>query len=178
MTPEEYDKLSPEEREIKDKEDRAREQREQAGTQDCIYCSDCLLSRISIALPYTWKQQLGEVDIVVPIPKGTRARDLNVKILKKKLSVGLKGKEPILDGELCKEIKMDESTWTVGLFWVSLNPLTDFETFTTCRGPRTCSHSIGESEQSGMVGERAYPPSQDRYNKDRPREQQAKRLGW
>ena len=31
MTPEEYDKLSPEERDIKDKEDRAREKREQAG---------------------------------------------------------------------------------------------------------------------------------------------------
>jgi hypothetical protein len=52
---------------------------------------------------------------VVPIPKGTRARDLIVKIVKKKLSVGLKNKEPILDGELCKEIKVEESTWTVGL---------------------------------------------------------------
>ncbi|KAF9646127.1 CS-domain-containing protein [Thelephora ganbajun] len=95
MTPEEYDNLSPEERDVRDRENKAREQREQA------------------ALPYTWKQELGEVDIVVPIPKGTRARDLNIKILKKKLSVGLKGKEPILDGELCKEIKLEDSTWTV-----------------------------------------------------------------
>ena len=31
MTPEEYDKLSPEEREIQDKKDRAREREEQAG---------------------------------------------------------------------------------------------------------------------------------------------------
>jgi hypothetical protein len=53
---------------------------------------------------------------VVPIPKGTRARDLVVKILKKKLSVGLKGKEPILEGDLCKDIKMEDSTWTVGLY--------------------------------------------------------------
>jgi len=37
MTPEEYDKLSPEERDIKDKEDRARERREQAGIHDRIY---------------------------------------------------------------------------------------------------------------------------------------------
>lgn len=66
------------------------------------------------ALPYSWKQELGEVDIVVPVPKGTRSRDLAVVIAKKKLSVGLKGKDPIMSGELCKEIKMDDSTWTLG----------------------------------------------------------------
>ena len=99
---------------------------------------------------------------------------MNVKILKKKLSVGLKGKEPILDGELCKEIKIEESTWTVGVFRIPLNLSTNYETFTACRGPRTRSYPIGESEQTGMVGERAYPPPQDRYHEDRPREQQAK----
>ena len=66
------------------------------------------------ALPYKWKQELGEVDITVPVPKGTRARDLVVSIQKKRLSVGLKGKDKIMDGELCKEIKVEESTWTVG----------------------------------------------------------------
>ncbi|KAI0932107.1 hypothetical protein AcV7_000699 [Taiwanofungus camphoratus] len=88
-----YDKLSKEEREARDKADRAREVAEQA------------------ALPYTWRQELGEVDIVVPVPKGTRGRDLNVVIQKKRLSVGLKGKEAIMGGELCKEIKVEESTW-------------------------------------------------------------------
>ena len=68
------------------------------------------------ALPYSWTQQLGDVDITVPVPKGTRARDLTVVIQKKKLSVGLKGKEPILSGELCKDVKVDESTWTVGTY--------------------------------------------------------------
>lgn len=34
-------------------------------------------------------------------------------IQKKKLSVGLKGKEPILAGDLCKEIKVEDSTWTL-----------------------------------------------------------------
>ncbi|PIL31882.1 hypothetical protein GSI_06586 [Ganoderma sinense ZZ0214-1] len=90
-----YDKLSPEEREARDKADRAREAAEQA------------------ALPYKWTQQLGDVDITVQVPRGTRARDLSVMIQKKKLSVGLKGKEPILSGELCKEIKLDDSTWTL-----------------------------------------------------------------
>jgi len=92
---EEYDKMSPEEREAQDKADREREATEQA------------------ALPYQWTQILGEVDVTVPVPEGTRARDLTVVLTKKKLSVGLKGKEPIMGGELCKEIKVDDSTWTL-----------------------------------------------------------------
>ncbi|KAI0094837.1 nuclear movement protein nudC [Irpex rosettiformis] len=90
-----YDKLSPEERAVRVKENRAREEKEQA------------------ALPYTWKQELAEVDLEVPVPKGTRGKDLTVVIQRKKLSVALKGKEPILSGELCKEIKVEESTWTI-----------------------------------------------------------------
>ncbi|GLB36100.1 putative CS domain containing protein [Lyophyllum shimeji] len=90
-----YDSLSKEEREARDKADRAREEAEQA------------------ALPYKWTQELGELDISVPVPEGTRARDLVVVIGKKKLSVGLKGKDAIMDGELCMEIKVEESTWTL-----------------------------------------------------------------
>ncbi|KAJ7706236.1 putative nudC protein [Mycena rosella] len=92
---EDYDSLSPEERELRDKQERAREFTEQA------------------ALPYTWTQELGEVDVVVPVPKGTRGKDLVVVVQKKKLSVGLKGQDKILDGELCKEIKVEDSTWTL-----------------------------------------------------------------
>jgi len=90
-----YDKLTPEQREIRDKQDRAREAEEQA------------------TLPFTWRQDLGDLDLVIPIPKGTRARDLAIVIAKKKLSVGLKGQDKILDGELCQEIKIEDSTWTV-----------------------------------------------------------------
>ncbi|KAG8932428.1 hypothetical protein FRC03_011924 [Tulasnella sp. 419] len=90
-----YDELTPEEREERDKQLRAKEAEEQA------------------TLPYVWKQQLGEVDITVPIPKGTRARDLDIKIQKTKLSVGLKGKEKIMEGELCHPVKLEDSTWTV-----------------------------------------------------------------
>ncbi len=66
------------------------------------------------ALPYSWNQTLEEVDIIVPVPKGTRSRDLLVVIAKKKLSVGLKGKDPVMAGDLCQEIKIEESTWTLG----------------------------------------------------------------
>jgi len=95
MDPEEYDKLSKEERETKDKENSAREAREQAE------------------LPYRWRQELGEVSLSVPVPKGTRARDLAVFIGKKSLSLGLRGQDAILKGELCKEIKVEDSTWTI-----------------------------------------------------------------
>lgn len=87
--------MTTEQREVKDKADREREAAEQA------------------ALPYQWKQELGEVEIIVPVPSGTRGKDLSVIIQKKKLSVGLKGQDPILDGELCKEIKVDDSSWTL-----------------------------------------------------------------
>ncbi|KAG6336100.1 hypothetical protein ID866_2997 [Astraeus odoratus] len=95
MADDDYDSLSKEEKEARDKADREREAAEQA------------------ALPYRWCQQLGDLDVTVPVPKGTRARDLVVVVQKKKLSVGLKGKENILEGELCKEIKVEESTWTL-----------------------------------------------------------------
>jgi len=84
-----------EQRKARDKEDRAREQRDQA------------------ALPYSWTQELGELDITVPVPQGTRGADLAVVIQKKKLRLALKGSDPILDGELCKEIKVEDSTWTI-----------------------------------------------------------------
>ncbi|KAM6498060.1 nuclear movement protein nudC [Amanita muscaria] len=91
----EYENLSKEEREARDKADRAREVAEQA------------------ALPYSWTQELGDVDVTVTVPRGTRARDLSITIEKKKLSIGLKSKEPIMAGELCKEIKVEDSTWTL-----------------------------------------------------------------
>ncbi|PPQ87030.1 hypothetical protein CVT25_000007 [Psilocybe cyanescens] len=92
---EDYSTLTPEQREVRDKEARLREQQEQA------------------ALPYSWTQELGEVDVTVPVPQGTRGKDLAIIIDKKKLSVGLKGHEPIMSGELCKEVKVEDSTWTV-----------------------------------------------------------------
>ncbi|KIY46144.1 nuclear movement protein nudC [Fistulina hepatica ATCC 64428] len=95
MDDSEYDKMTKEQREAKDKADREREAAEQA------------------TLPYKWTQELGEVDLTVPVPKGTRAKNLNVVIQRKKLTVGLKSRPLILDGELCQLIKVDDSTWTI-----------------------------------------------------------------
>lgn len=57
-----------------------------------------------------------DVDIEVIVPKGTRARDVAVDIGRKKLSIGLKNQEPVMSGELCREIKIEDSTWTIGLY--------------------------------------------------------------
>jgi hypothetical protein len=112
LSAEEYDKLTTEEREAYDAKEREREKEEQAGrlTLFAVFSS----ANPPIALPYKWIQSLGDVDIVVPVTKGTRGRDLAVSITKKKLSVGLKGQEPIMAGDLCQDIKVDESTWTLG----------------------------------------------------------------
>lgn len=49
--------------------------------------------------------------MTIPVPKGTRARDLRISLGKKILSVALRGQDPIIDGKLCKEIKVEDSTW-------------------------------------------------------------------
>ncbi|EST05568.1 CS domain protein [Kalmanozyma brasiliensis GHG001] len=95
MTPEEYEALSPEQQKAHDESERAREASEQA------------------ALPYKWKQQLDIVEISVPVPQGTKGRDLIVELKKRKIKVSLKGKESIFEGELAKDIKEEDSTWTI-----------------------------------------------------------------
>ena len=52
------------------------------------------------ALPYKWKQTISEVDITVPVPQGTRGRDVVVEIKSEYLKVALKGQEPILEVHL------------------------------------------------------------------------------
>jgi hypothetical protein len=49
------------------------------------------------ALPYVWKQTIAEIDISVPVPQGTRGRDVLVVIKPQSLKVGIKGQEPLLE---------------------------------------------------------------------------------
>lgn len=70
---------TPEEREKKDAEAKAKEEEEQA------------------ALPYKWTQTIGDLDITVPVPGHLKGRDFHVVIAKMKLTVGIKGQEPIID---------------------------------------------------------------------------------
>mmetsp|Transcript_6439 Transcript_6439/g.7827 ORF Transcript_6439/g.7827 Transcript_6439/m.7827 type:complete len:336 (-) Transcript_6439:264-1271(-) len=62
---------------------------------------------------YTWSQQLADLQIVVPVPEGTKTKQLKVDMTSSKLSVGMKGQEPILAGKFHKKILLDDSFWTL-----------------------------------------------------------------
>lgn len=62
---------------------------------------------------YTWTQSLQDLQVCVFIPEGTRAKDLNIIYTGKKLKCGLKGKDPILEGNWFKQIKPDDTLWTI-----------------------------------------------------------------
>lgn len=66
------------------------------------------------ALPYKWKQTLQDVTVTIPVPQGTKSKMLVVDIKKTHLKVGVKGEQPIIDDTLCKEVRIDDSTWTLG----------------------------------------------------------------
>eukprot|EP00033_Pygsuia_biforma_P000551 GCRY01000648.1.p1 GENE.GCRY01000648.1~~GCRY01000648.1.p1 ORF type:complete len:194 (+),score=28.67 GCRY01000648.1:66-584(+) len=82
---------------------------------------------ISAEVPYAWDQTLKDVTLTVPFNNDKlRGRDFKISITKNHLTVGLKNKEPIIDGKLHKEIKPDDSTWqvetgTVTIFLEKLN---------------------------------------------------------
>ena len=73
---------------------------------------------------YVWTQTLQEVNVVVPLHRPTRGRDLDVVISKNHLKVGLKadvakagksssGDGYIVDAPLTKAVIVDDSFWTV-----------------------------------------------------------------
>jgi hypothetical protein len=62
---------------------------------------------------YTWTQTLAEVQITVPLPTGTRGRDMNVVMGKRHLKVGLLRQPLIIDAPLHKIIILDDSFWTI-----------------------------------------------------------------
>ncbi|PSS04450.1 Protein BOBBER like [Actinidia chinensis var. chinensis] len=62
---------------------------------------------------YSWVQTLQEVTINVPVPPGTKSRFITCEIKKNHLKVGLKGQPPIIDGELCQSVKVDDSFWSL-----------------------------------------------------------------
>jgi hypothetical protein len=56
---------------------------------------------------------LNEVTVNVSVPKGTRGRDVNVEIKPNTMKIGMKGQQPILDGELFKSVLKDGCTWQI-----------------------------------------------------------------
>lgn len=48
------------------------------------------------------------------LPKGTTSKMLIVEIKPKHLKILIKGqKEPLVDGELCEKVKVEDSYWSI-----------------------------------------------------------------
>ncbi|KAJ9060510.1 hypothetical protein DSO57_1030165 [Entomophthora muscae] len=63
---------------------------------------------------YTWRQTLKDVEIVIPVKAGTRARDLSILFLNKKIKVAYKaGGDVLLEGELYNKVRVDDCTWNI-----------------------------------------------------------------
>ena len=62
---------------------------------------------------YRWTQTLQDLQVLVPVPKGTKAKMLNVVIEKKKLVVQVKGTDAAMDGELHASVKLEDCFWSV-----------------------------------------------------------------
>ncbi|KAL2315035.1 Nuclear movement protein nudc [Schizosaccharomyces pombe] len=64
---------------------------------------------------YEWDQTLADVDIVIHVPKGTRAKSLQVDMSNHdlKIQINVPERKVLLSGPLEKQINLDESTWTV-----------------------------------------------------------------
>ncbi|WZY81365.1 hypothetical protein YC2023_027749 [Brassica napus] len=62
---------------------------------------------------YSWVQTLQEVTVNIPVPTGTKARSVVYEIKKNRLKLGLKGQDPIIDGELYRSVKPDDCYWNI-----------------------------------------------------------------
>jgi len=93
MSDKAYDDMSMEERAEHDKQAKQKEDDEQAskcirfGLIDYRLISSTTFGQI--ALPYKWNQDLTSVSVTVPLPSGTRAKNLTVDIKKQKLKVSV-----------------------------------------------------------------------------------------
>merc|ERR1711998_386265 len=62
---------------------------------------------------YRWTQTLPDLDVYVDVPPGTRAKQLNVEIKHKHLTIGFKGQPPMIDGDLHQKVNLEDSFWNL-----------------------------------------------------------------
>jgi len=62
---------------------------------------------------YAWTQSLHELDIRIPVAEKLKGKDFKVDIDKRKLCVAIKGKPPLVNGELHDAVLPEESSWSL-----------------------------------------------------------------
>jgi len=62
---------------------------------------------------YIWTQSLGEVEVRVAVPEGTKTKMLKVDLTNNKLSISIKGGPTVCEGAWHKRIIVDDSLWTL-----------------------------------------------------------------
>ncbi|EKF98764.1 hypothetical protein TCSYLVIO_010327 [Trypanosoma cruzi] len=63
---------------------------------------------------YMFSQTLQEVEVRVPLPiANAKGRDLDIVLQQRHMRVGMKGKTPIVNGDLYAAVKAEECMWTI-----------------------------------------------------------------
>jgi len=137
---------------------------------------------------YQWGQSLEDCEVRIPFKCAgkLRGRDIDCKLTKNKLKIGLKGQPAVLDGTLWKPVKEDESTWSVdpntNVVTVTLEKINqmewwgailsgDLEINTRRAAPESSKLSDLDSETRPMVEKMMYDQRQKEMGKPTSEEQ-------